>query len=108
MIYEFRTYTCMPGRLADVLKRSEIQTKGMYKRLGLRPVGSWTTYVGESNQEVIFVFAWESLEEKERIWAQLLSDPEWAELRTETEKDGPLVANIKSSFQLPTKFSPLQ
>ncbi|MBX9451525.1 MAG: NIPSNAP family protein [Mesorhizobium sp.] len=108
MIYELRVYQCVSGRLPALLERFEKDTLRIFARLGIRHVGFWTTMVGESNQQVTYMLAWESLAEKERVWASLLADPEWLEVRARTEKDGPIVAQAKNELLSPTAFSLLQ
>jgi hypothetical protein len=34
-----------------------------------------------------------------------LADPAWIKARDDSEKDGPIIANIKSAFLRPTAFS---
>ena len=46
--------------------------------------------------------------ERERIWAGFMSDPDWLKARAESEKNGPIVANITSSILAPTAFSRLR
>jgi hypothetical protein len=107
VLYEQRLYSCVPGKLPDLLDRFETKTLKVFQRLGIRPVGFWTTIFGDSNQEVMYILAWKDMAEKERVWATLLSDPEWLAIRAETERDGPIVANAKSSLLAPTSFSGL-
>ena len=33
--------------------------------------------VGETNQQLVYFLAWESLAERERKWSTFMSDPEW-------------------------------
>jgi hypothetical protein len=61
--------------------------------------------IGESNNDLTHLLAWESLTERERRWTAFATDPEWAAARKESEKDGPIVANIVSSILQPTSFS---
>jgi hypothetical protein len=61
--------------------------------------------IGESNHELTYLLAWESLAERERKWSAFVSDPEWAAARDESEKDGPIVATIANSILQPTSFS---
>ena len=61
--------------------------------------------IGASNNDLTYLLAWESLAERERKWASFTSDPEWIEARKESEKDGPIVANVVSSILQPTSFS---
>ncbi len=105
MIHEMRVYRCVPGRLPALLKRFETITLDLWKRHGIRQAGFWTTAVGESNQDLTYLLAWESLAERERKWNAFQSDPEWIAKRAETEKDGPIVANIVNQILQPTAFS---
>ena len=105
MIYEMRVYRCVPGRLPDLLKRFETITLGLWERHGIRQAGFWTTLVGESNQDLTYMLAWESLADREAKWGAFQSDPEWIRKRAETEANGAIVANIVNSFLQPTTFS---
>lgn len=105
MIYELRVYRCVPGRLPALLKRFDTITLKIWERHGIRQAGFWTTLVGESNQDLHYFLAWESLAEREVKWTAFQADPEWVAKRAETEKDGQIVANVASSFLLPTPFS---
>ena len=105
MIYEMRVYRCVPGRLPALLKRFETITLPIWERHGIRQAGFWTTIIGESNQDLTYLLAWESLAERETKWAAFQSDPEWIAKRAETEKDGAIVANIVNQFLQPASFS---
>ena len=105
MIYELRVYTCLPGRLPALLKRFETATLRIWEKHGIRQAGFWTTMVGPSNNELTYLIAWESLEERQRKWSAFTSDPEWAEAVDASQKDGLIIANIASSFLTPTSFS---
>jgi len=105
MIYELRVYRCVPDRMPGLLKRFEIKTLALWEKHGIRQAGFWTTLIGESNQDLTYMLAWESMAERERKWSAFIADPDWAAARSESEKDGPLVANITSSFLKPTSFS---
>jgi len=68
MIYELRIYKCVPGRLPALQKRFETITLKIWEKHGIRQAGFWTTLVGESNQELIYLLAWESLADREKKW----------------------------------------
>ncbi|MDP2296487.1 MAG: NIPSNAP family protein [Pseudolabrys sp.] len=108
MIYEMRVYRAVPGRLPALLNRFQNTTLDLWKTRGFRPVGFWTTLVGESNMDLTYLLAWESLAERERIWNAFMADPEWIAKRAESEKDGPIVANITNTILQPTAFSALK
>lgn len=105
MIHELRIYRCVPGRLPDLLKRFETVTLAIWERHGIRQAGFWTTVLGESNQELTYMLAWESLAERESKWTKFQADPEWNEKRAQTEANGAIVANIVSQILQPTGFS---
>ena len=105
MIYEMRVYRCIPGRLPALLKRFDTITLKLWEKHGIRQAGFFTTMVGESHQELTYFLAWESLAEREKVWETFLADPAWIKARDDSERDGPIIANIKSAFLKPTAFS---
>jgi hypothetical protein len=105
MIYEIRVYRCLPGRLPALLKRFETITMKLWEKHGIRQAGFFTTLVGESNQELTYLLAWESLAEREKKWAAFQSDPDWIAARAKTEADGQIVDNIVNQLLVPTSFS---
>lgn len=108
MIHEIRIYRCVPGRLPTLLKRFETVTLGIWARHGIRQAGFWTTLIGDSNQELTYMLAWDSLAERETKWTAFQTDPEWLAKRAETEQDGQIVANIVSQILQPTSFSAIK
>jgi hypothetical protein len=108
MIYEMRVYRCLPGRLPALLKRFEATTLKLWEKHGIRPVGFFTTLVGESNQELTYFLAWESLAEREKKWNAFATDPDWLKARAKTEEDGQIVGNIVNQLLVPTAFSTIK
>jgi len=105
MIYESRIYRCMPGRLPALLKRFETVTLKLFEKHGIRQAGFFTTLIGESNQELTYFLAWESLAEREIKWTAFQSDPDWIAARAKSEEDGQIIHNIVSQLLVPTAFS---
>jgi hypothetical protein len=105
MIYEMRVYRCVPGRLPALLRRFETVTLEIWRRHGIRQAGFWTTLVGQSNNDLTYLLAWDSMAERERAWTAFMADPEWLEKRAESERDGPIVQTIENQFLAPTAFS---
>jgi hypothetical protein len=105
MIYESRVYHCVPGRLPALLKRFDTVTLKLFEKHGIRQAGFFTTLIGESNQELTYFLAWESLAERETKWTAFQSDPDWIAARAKTEEDGQIVSNIVSQLLVPTAFS---
>ena len=105
MIYELRIYQCIPGKLPALLKRFETKTLDIWKKHGIRPTGFWTVLLGDGNNDLHYLLAWESLAEREQKWNAFMSDPEWIAKRAESERDGPIVQNIANQILAPTAFS---
>ena len=105
MIYELRIYQCIPGKLPALLKRFETKTLDIWKKHGIRPTGFWTVLIGDGNNDLHYLLAWELLAEREQKWNAFQADPEWHKARDESEKDGLIIANIKTAFLRPTAFS---
>ena len=105
MIYELRVYRCVPGRLPALLKRFENHTVKLWAKHGIKQAGFFTTLIGESNQELTYLLAWESLADREKKWAGFQSDPDWIAARAQSEADGQIVGNIVSQLLVPTAFS---
>ena len=108
MLYELRVYDCCPGRLPALLNRFQNHTTKIWERHGIRQGGFWTTLIGNSNHRLTYFLVWESLAEREQKWAKFQADPEWNKARADSEKDGPIVANVVSEILTPTAFSSLK
>jgi hypothetical protein len=105
MILEMRVYRCLPGRLPALLKRFENTTTKLWEKHGIKQAGFFTTLIGQSNQELTYFLAWDSLADREKKWAGFMSDPDWISARAKSEEDGQIVANIVSQLLVPTAFS---
>ena len=108
MIYELRIYTCLPGRLPALHKRFESATLKLWDKHGIRPVGFWTTVIGEDGNDLTYLLAWDSMAERERKWATFIGDPDWLKARSDSERDGMIVARMRSQFLAPTAYSALK
>ena len=105
MIHELRVYTALPGRLPNILARFNDHTLRIWEKHGIRQAGFWTTLVGPKSNDLTYLLAWETLAEREARWSAFMADPEWVAVKNESEKDGPMLANVASSLLTPTVFS---
>jgi hypothetical protein len=108
MIYELRVYEVFPGKMEALHRRFAEATVPLWQRLGVEIVGFWTTIVGPSHNQLVYILAFESLAHREQIWQKFKSDPVWLSALQESEKEGVLVKQISNSFMAPTSYSPLQ
>ncbi len=105
MIYELRIYDCVSGRLPDLLKRFDTITLKIWEKHGIKQAGFWTTLIGENNQRLYYLLAWESLADREKKWNAFGTDPEWLSARAQTEANGAIVAQVTNEILAPTSFS---
>ena len=107
MLYELRRYDVAAGKLPALIDRFGSFTVHKWKDYGIRLVGFWTPLLGEKSNQVVYIWGWESFEERTKKMAAWRADPERARKWEESEKDGPLVKRVNnqlmeatSSFQL--------
>ncbi|MGI4847890.1 MAG: NIPSNAP family protein [Janthinobacterium lividum] len=108
MLHELRIYHCAPGRLAALNQRFEHTTLKFWEHYGIKPVGFWTTLVGNSNQTLTYMLEWESLAQRETVWGAFSRDPAWLAARAASEAEAIIVERIENSFLVPTTYSPLR
>ena len=95
VIYEIREYTTVPGRMPALVQRFTDHTLRLFARHGMECTLLTTTELGaNSNNELVYVMAFETYDEMATKWAAFHSDPEWVEIKRASETDGPIVATI--------------
>lgn len=107
MLYELRTYTAAPGKLAHLHERFRTVTLGLFARHGLRVVGFWTPVeaVG-SDDQLVYLLAFSDRDALESSWNAFRADPAWINAKAESERDGPLTARVESLLLAPTDYAP--
>jgi hypothetical protein len=108
MLYELRIYHSSPDKLPKLHARFQNHTLKFWERYGIRQVGFWTQLIGENNQDLLYIIAWENLAEREKKWNAFMADSDWIALKVETEKDGPLYSHITNMILIPTAYSALK
>jgi hypothetical protein len=108
MIYELRVYQPVPGQMAKLEARFRDHLLAIWEKHGIRPIGFWTTLVGESSNELTYMLPWASLADRETRWTAFQNDPAWHKVRDDSERDGPIVASISNQMLKPTDFSTLK
>jgi hypothetical protein len=107
MIYELRVDEIVPGKAPQAHERLEKHLMGFFAKHGITVVGIWIDEIGTSNQ-LKALLAFDDLADRERKWSELQSDQAWIEIRTKSEKDGPLLARVTNTILRPTSYSPAQ
>lgn len=105
MIYEMRTYTLKPTRMADWLALYKSHALAVQKEHLGKLVGFFTTEFGTANQ-VVHIWAYDSLDDRAARRASMAADARWAEFGVKNKELDALI-ELKSSILKPTDFSPL-
>lgn len=106
MVIDHRTYTMHPLKLGKWLK--------LYEELGLpvqlrhlgNLIGFFQTEIGPLNQ-VIHLWGFDSLEDRQRRRAAMAQDAEWHEFLRRNEELGALM-HQEDKIIVPVSFSPLK
>ncbi|AEA60173.1 NIPSNAP family protein [Burkholderia gladioli] len=80
MFVEQRTYTLVPGGAAEYLKLYREFGRAPQERILGRMIGCFTAEVGTLNQ-LVYLWPFETLDERSRRRAALMVDPEFAVFR---------------------------
>lgn len=105
MLFEYRCYYAVPGRLVDLHARFRNLSLRLFEKHGFAPVGFWTAETGESNR-LHYILRWPDAGSREQGWKAFATDPEWKAGREASEANGPLVARIVSELWTATDYSP--
>ncbi len=105
MIFDLRTYTLVPGRLKAFLALYESEGLPVQRRHQGEPVGYFTTEIGTNNQ-VVHLWGYESLADREVRRAALEADPDWVAYRVKSGATGN-VQHQENKILKSTSFSKL-
>lgn len=89
MIVEMRTYTMKPLRAAEFLALYEQLALPLQRKYLGHPIGFFVTEVGPLNQ-VVHLWGFDSLAERERRRHEMEGDPGWAVYRQRLRELDPL------------------
>lgn len=97
MIYELRTYNCMPGTVPELLKRvgQSYEHRAKYSEMA----GFWYTDIGPLHQ-VVHLWPYESPDERLRIRTEAAKNPHWPPDTAE------FIIDMQSEIYMPAPFSP--
>ncbi|MCO5070830.1 MAG: NIPSNAP family protein [Rhizobiaceae bacterium] len=103
MIIEKRTYTFHPGRVQEFLALYEKEGLPLHTKY-LPLLGYFVSDIGTLNQ-VITMWGYQSMAERDEKRAALYSDPEWIAFGPKTT---PFIQKMETMIMKPTSFSPIR
>ncbi len=106
MIVDHRTYTFKPGTLGKWLAKYEAEGLAIQKQYLGEFLGMFTTEIGNLHQ-VVFMWGYESLADRETRRATMEADPEWKRF---IEEIWDLQAIEEQNIKMlrPVSFSPIR
>jgi hypothetical protein len=108
-VFELRTYTAPPGKLADLHKRFRDHTTRLFEKHGMVNVGYWAPQDQPlADDTLIYILKHDSREAAAASWKAFLSDPEWHKVRDASEVNGKIVAKVESVFMTATDYSAIK
>src|ERR1700722_8898963 len=108
-VFENPTYTAEPGKLEAMHARFRDHVLRIFDKHGITSVGYFApTDEQLSKNTLIYILAFPSREAAKKSWEEFRNDPEWQNVRKESEVNGKLVAKMESVFVEPTDYSPMK
>jgi hypothetical protein len=108
-VFELRTYTCLPGRLPNLITRFKDHTTKLFEKHGMENIVYFTSVEKDGAQpKLVYLLAHKSQEEATKSWAAFRADPVWVKARDASEKDGKIVEKVESVYLKPTSFSKIK
>jgi hypothetical protein len=108
-VFELRTYTCLPGRLPNLITRFKDHTTKLFEKHGMENIVYYTSIEKDGAQpKLVYLLAHKSQEEAKKSWDAFRSDPVWVAARDASEKDGKIVEKVESVYMKPTSFSKIK
>lgn len=107
-VYELRTYTTAPGKLAVLVERFGKHNLPLFEKHGIKLVGAWTPAKPDDlGDRLVYLVSFPSRQAAETAWRAFSSDPEWqAIFGKEKEEHGTVVTKVENFFLAPTDYSP--
>src|SRR5712671_7195392 len=104
-VYELRMYQVNEGKMDALIARFGDHTDAIFRRHNMKSIGFWRPQ-DEPYSQNLFVYILEhpSREEARQNWAAFQADPEWKQVKADSEINGALAKHIDSYFMDPTSF----
>jgi hypothetical protein len=108
-LFELRTYTAAPGKMAALNSRFRDHTCKLFEKHGMTNIGYWNPAdEKDADKKLIYIVAFPNQAAADKSWKSFMADPEWTTVKATSEKDGRLVEKVERVFLQPTDYSPLK
>ena len=108
-VFELRTYTATPGNLDKLLTRFRDHTMALFEKHGMTNVGYWVPTDPEAAQNtLIYLLRHDSRAAANASWSAFGSDPAWAVVNEESNRDGAILQGVERKYLTATDFSQMK
>jgi hypothetical protein len=109
-LFELRTYTPAPGKLANIVGRFRDHTTKLFKKQGMENIAYFTSIEKDPSKEskLIYIVAHKNDEAAKASWDNFRKDPKWLKVKEASEVNGKIVDKVESMFMSPTSFSTIR
>jgi NIPSNAP len=108
-VFELRTYTAPDGKLENLHARFRNHTTRLFQQHGMTNVAYFRPLDAPLAQNtLVYLLAYPNREAAKASWDKFRNDPEWKKVASETQANGPIVANVQSVFMTPADYSPMK
>ena len=108
-VYELRIYHVHDGKAEALKNRFGEHTDAIFRKHNMKSIGYWVPQdAPDSKKLFIYILEHPSRQEAQKNWAAFKVDPEWKQVKAESEANGPLVDQEDSYFMDPTDYSALK
>ena len=104
MIYNIRTYNCVPRMLNKYIKIFEDYAMPVNNKHGFELIGYFISDIGPQNQ-IVHIWEYKDLNEFNEMRKKRAADPAWADFRDRTAG---MIADQEDKIMTGTPFSPLK
>ena len=108
-VFELRTYQATPGNLGNLHARFRDHTIRIFRKHGMEMVGFWSPTSEEERDDIlVYLLAHDSQDAADASWQAFGSDPEWASVAEESNKNGQILAGVERKYMVATDYSPMK
>jgi len=108
-LYELRTYTAAPGKMAELDARFRDHTIGLFRKHGMTPIAFFHVYTAPgaaADDRLIYIMGYKDRAERDASWKAFADDPEWKKVYADSQKNGSLTSKIENIFLSASDYSP--
>ncbi|KKO12620.1 NIPSNAP family protein [Pseudohongiella sp.] len=108
-VFELRTYTATPGNLDKLLTRFRDHTMALFEKHGMTNIGYWVPTDPEAAENtLIYLLKHDSRDAANASWRAFGSDPAWAVVNDESNRDGAILQGVERKYMTATDFSQMK